>query len=47
MDRDAEVNRAIGLYSQAIGLFDPIRLRAWSDLGLTLPTLEEIGRAHV
>jgi len=40
MNRRQQVERAIGLYTRAITLIDPIRLRAWSDLGLTLPTLK-------
>jgi len=42
VDRDHQTERAIALFSYAVTLFDPIRLHAWTDLGLTLPTLKVI-----
>jgi DNA-binding MarR family transcriptional regulator len=42
MTRQHLVEHTTALYVNAITLFDPIRFRAWSDLGLTLPTLKVI-----
>src|SRR5579883_334016 len=40
MSREQKRDEALRLYTRAIGLVDPVRLRAWSDLGLTMPTLK-------
>jgi len=42
VDREQLTERAIALFSYAVTLFDPLRLHAWADLGLTLPTLKVI-----
>lgn len=42
MTRLEQTERAIDLFSNVITLFDPIRLHAWAELGLTLPTLKVI-----
>lgn len=40
MNRTELAEQTLRLYSRAIGLIDPVRLHAWSDLGLTMPTLK-------
>ncbi|HEY7295866.1 MAG TPA: MarR family transcriptional regulator, partial [Dehalococcoidia bacterium] len=42
VEREQHTERAIALFSQVVTLFDPIRLHAWANLGLTLPTLKVI-----
>ncbi len=42
MNRAEQTERAIDLFSSVVTLFDPIRLHAWAELGLTLPTLKVI-----
>lgn len=44
MNRADWAERALRLYSRAIGLIDPVRLHAWADLGLTMPTLKVLYR---
>lgn len=40
MSRAHETGRALDLFAAAVALVDPIRVRAWADLGLTVPTLK-------
>ncbi|HZU77174.1 MAG TPA: MarR family transcriptional regulator, partial [Dehalococcoidia bacterium] len=40
MRREDLVEEALRLYLLAVGIVDPVRLRAWADLGLTMPTLK-------
>jgi DNA-binding MarR family transcriptional regulator len=42
VNRAEQTERAIDLFSTVVTLFDPIRLQAWAELGLTLPTLKVI-----
>jgi len=42
VNRVVQTERAIDLLSSVVTLFDPIRLHAWAELGLTLPTLKVI-----
>lgn len=40
MNRSQETSRAVDLFAAAVALVDPIRVRSWADLGLTVPTLK-------
>src|SRR5579875_3476096 len=40
MTRTQDTDRALTLFNAAVTLVDPVRLRAWADLGLTVPTLK-------
>jgi DNA-binding MarR family transcriptional regulator len=40
MSRELDVDRALELFNATVTLVDPVRLRAWADLGLTVPTLK-------
>jgi DNA-binding MarR family transcriptional regulator len=40
MTREQETDRALELFNATVTLVDPVRLRAWADLGLTVPTLK-------
>lgn len=40
MTRTQDTERALQLFNTAVTLIDPVRLRAWADLGLTVPTLK-------
>ena len=40
MTRAQDTERALQLFNTSVTLIDPVRLRAWADLGLTVPTLK-------